>query len=62
MQPPVRSTEARRKAQARVVRGFVNSILDVTPEALVMVAGDINDFAFGEPGEGRRSSAGDPGR
>ncbi len=50
--PPIRSTEAQRKDQARVVRDYVNTILDADPDALVMVAGDLNDFAFGEPGEG----------
>jgi predicted extracellular nuclease len=51
-QPPIRYTEAQRKAQAQVVRDFVDTILDAEPEALVMVAGDLNDFQFGEPGEG----------
>ncbi len=51
-QPPVRISEVQRKAQARVVRDFVNLILDADPEALVIVAGDMNDFEFGEPGEG----------
>ncbi|HBY99317.1 MAG TPA: hypothetical protein DEP84_36155 [Chloroflexi bacterium] len=51
-QPPIRVTEVQRKAQARVVRDFVNSILEANPDALVMVAGDLNDFQFGEPGEG----------
>lgn len=41
-------TEAQRKAQAKVIRGFVNSILDHDPEALVMVAGDLNDGQFGK--------------
>lgn len=50
--PPDRATETQRKAQARVVRDFVNSILDTDPNALVMVTGDLNDFQFGEPGEG----------
>jgi predicted extracellular nuclease len=49
--PPFRVTEIQRKGQARVVRDFVNSILDADPDALVMVAGDLNDFQFGEPGE-----------
>jgi len=49
--PPYRVTEVQRKGQARVVRDFVNGILDADPEALVMVAGDLNDFQFGEPGE-----------
>jgi len=50
--PPFRKTEIQRKGQAQVVRDFVNSILDANPDALVMVAGDLNDFQFGEPGEG----------
>jgi predicted extracellular nuclease len=51
-QPPIRITEVQRKAQATVVRNFVNNILTADPDALVMVAGDLNDFQFGEPGEG----------
>jgi predicted extracellular nuclease len=51
-QPPIRGTEAQRKAQAQAVRNFVNDVLDAEPEAKVMVAGDLNDFQFGEPGEG----------
>ena len=50
--PPDRITEAQRKAQARVVREFVNAILDADPDAWVLVAGDLNDFPFAEPGEG----------
>ncbi|UCG24342.1 MAG: hypothetical protein JSW55_19850 [Chloroflexota bacterium] len=50
--PPVRSSEVQRKGQARVVRDFVNDILDEDPDAMVMVAGDLNDFHFSEPGEG----------
>jgi predicted extracellular nuclease len=50
--PPIRVTEDQRKAQAQVVRDFVNAILDVNADALVMVTGDLNDFQFGEPGEG----------
>jgi predicted extracellular nuclease len=50
--PPVRVTETQRKAQARVVRDYVNTILDADPRALLMVAGDLNDFPFAEPGEG----------
>jgi hypothetical protein len=41
-------TEAQRKAQARVVRSFVNSILNHDPEALIMIAGDLNDYQFGK--------------
>ena len=51
-QPPIRITEAQRKDQAQAVRNFVNDVLDADPEAKVIVAGDLNDFQFGEPGEG----------
>ena len=48
-----RITEVQRKLQAQVVRDFIDSeILSGDPHALVMVAGDMNDFQFGEPGEG----------
>ncbi len=50
--PPVRVTEVQRKGQAQVVRDFVNQLLAEDPAALVMVAGDLNDFQFSEPGEG----------
>lgn len=52
VQPPVRITEDQRKGQAMAVRTFVDSILEADPNALVMVTGDLNDFQFGEPGEG----------
>jgi predicted extracellular nuclease len=51
-EPFNRITEVQRKLQAQVVRDFVNAILDGDPDALVMVTGDLNDFEFGEPGEG----------
>ncbi len=51
--PFERITEVQRKMQAQVVRDFVDDvILDADPDALVMVTGDLNDFQFGEPGEG----------
>jgi predicted extracellular nuclease len=50
--PPVRITEIQRKAQARVVRDFVNELFAENLRALVVVTGDLNDFQFGEPGEG----------
>jgi predicted extracellular nuclease len=50
--PPIRVTEAQRKAQAEAVREFVDVLLDGDPDAMVMVAGDLNDFSFSEPGEG----------
>jgi len=51
-QPPTRVTEEQRKLQAHVVRDFVDGIIEEDPDAMVMVAGDLNDFPFGEPGEG----------
>jgi predicted extracellular nuclease len=48
----VRITEVQRKLQAQVVRTFVNTIFDADPDAWVIVTGDLNDFQFGEPGEG----------
>lgn len=50
--PPIRGTEIQRQAQAQVVRDFANTIFAQDPNALVMVTGDLNDFQFGEPGEG----------
>ena len=50
--PPFRVTEIQRKAQAQVVRDYVNTVFAADPDAMVMVTGDLNDFQFGEPGEG----------
>ena len=47
-QPPIRFTEEPRHGQAAAVNAFVNDILDVDPEANVIVLGDINDFEFSE--------------
>jgi 5'-nucleotidase len=41
-----------RKAQARVVRAYVDGLLAANPDAWLIVAGDLNDFQFPEPGEG----------
>ncbi|KPJ93749.1 MAG: hypothetical protein AMJ55_07500 [Gammaproteobacteria bacterium SG8_15] len=51
-QPPVRITEEQRKLQAQTVRNFVNQLFVANPKANVIVAGDLNDFQFAEPGEG----------
>lgn len=51
-QNPNRSTETQRKQQAQVVRAFADQLLAADPSAWVMVAGDLNDFQFAEPGEG----------
>ncbi|MCP4657759.1 MAG: hypothetical protein GY856_20315, partial [bacterium] len=48
---PIRFTEPQREDQARVLRGFVNSLLAEDPNALVMVTGDLGYMEFAEPGE-----------
>jgi predicted extracellular nuclease len=50
--PFQRPTEVQRKMQAQVVRDYINLLFDENPNALVMVAGDLNDFQFSEPEEG----------
>ncbi|MCI0636652.1 MAG: nuclease, partial [Actinobacteria bacterium] len=45
-QPPVRSSEVQRHAQAQVVNDFVDELLEADPHANVIVLGDINDFEF----------------
>jgi predicted extracellular nuclease len=47
-QPPVRSSEVARHAQAQAVNDFVDEILAADPQANVIVLGDINDFEFSE--------------
>ncbi|MFF4492293.1 endonuclease/exonuclease/phosphatase family protein [Streptomyces sp. NPDC001544] len=45
-QPPVRSSEVQRHAQATLVNAFVKNILDVQKDAEVIALGDMNDFEF----------------
>ncbi|MEU5593476.1 endonuclease/exonuclease/phosphatase family protein [Streptomyces sp. NPDC020298] len=45
-QPPVRSSEVQRHAQATLVNAFVGNILDVQKDAEVVALGDMNDFEF----------------
>ncbi|MFJ9905627.1 endonuclease/exonuclease/phosphatase family protein [Streptomyces sp. NPDC101152] len=45
-QPPVRSSETQRHAQATLVNAFVKSILEVQKNADVVALGDMNDFEF----------------
>jgi uncharacterized protein len=45
-QPPVRSSETQRLAQAHAVAAFVDQILGIDRNAFVVVAGDLNDFEF----------------
>jgi predicted extracellular nuclease len=47
-QPPERSSEVARHAQAQVVNDFVDDILAADRNANVIVLGDINDFEFSE--------------
>jgi predicted extracellular nuclease len=47
-QPPTRSTEVARHAQAQSVNDFVDELLAVDPQANVIVLGDINDFEFSQ--------------
>lgn len=47
-QPPRTPTVARRVAQAREVRSFVDRLLAADPKARVVVLGDLNDFEFSE--------------
>jgi predicted extracellular nuclease len=48
VQPPVRSSEVQRHAQANVVAGFVEQLLAAERRANVVVLGDLNDFEFSE--------------
>jgi predicted extracellular nuclease len=48
-QPPTLTTEAQRLAQANVVGGFAQSILALDSQALIVAAGDFNDFEFSPP-------------
>jgi hypothetical protein len=57
-QPPARWTETQlRHQQADYVRDLVDHLLAEDPGANILVGGDLNDFAFGEPGEGQHTLA-----
>ncbi len=45
-QPPARSSEQQRTAQAELVRGLVADLTAIDPQAKVLVTGDLNDFDF----------------
>jgi uncharacterized protein len=52
-QPPVRNSEEQRKLQATYLREYLDQfVFAADPKAAVVVAGDLNDFPFPEPGEG----------
>lgn len=45
-QPPQRSSETQRHAQATLERAFIDKLLAADPNANVVVLGDLNDFNF----------------
>jgi hypothetical protein len=45
-QPPTRSSETQRQAQAQVVHDFVQSLLSLNNQTRIIVLGDLNDFEF----------------
>ncbi|MGZ4697621.1 MAG: lamin tail domain-containing protein [Oryzihumus sp.] len=45
-QPPTRSSEQQRTAQATAVNAFVKQVLAVDPKANIVLAGDFNDYQF----------------
>jgi predicted extracellular nuclease len=47
-QPPTRSSEVQRHAQATVVHDFTEKIRRIDPLATVVALGDLNDFEFSE--------------
>ncbi|MGV9342007.1 endonuclease/exonuclease/phosphatase family protein [Streptomyces sp. NPDC003688] len=47
-QPPTRSSETQRHAQATLVNAFVKDILSVQKDANVIALGDMNDFEFSD--------------
>jgi len=49
---PVKPSEAKRDAQAIQIRNYLNSLHDANPNAVVMVAGDLNDYPFAEKNDG----------
>ncbi|WP_255647042.1 endonuclease/exonuclease/phosphatase family protein [Nocardiopsis sp. MT53] len=46
VQPPARTSEQQRNAQAELVAGFADELLAVDPDANLVVMGDLNDFQF----------------
>lgn len=48
-QPPNRSSEVQRTAQAQSLRSFVEQVMSVDPQANVVLAGDFNDYQFSAP-------------
>ncbi len=57
-QPPVLSSEVQRIGQAQAVATFVDDVLDIQPEARIVVAGDLNDFPWSAPVQTLTTSTG----
>jgi predicted extracellular nuclease len=49
VQPLRRPSEAQRSAQAETIQRFVSRVLDLDPNAAIIVLGDLNDFEFRAP-------------
>lgn len=49
VQPPLLLSEVKRNGQAATVNKFVQEILDIDADAKIVVAGDMNDFAYSNP-------------
>ena len=47
-QPPARTSETQRLAQAQVLANFVQGLLALNPNANIVVTGDFNDFQFAD--------------
>jgi predicted extracellular nuclease len=60
-QPPSRSSEVQRHAQAEVVHGFIEKIRSVDRSASVIALGDINDFEFSQTADILSGGAGTDG-
>ncbi|WP_086933620.1 hypothetical protein [Agarilytica rhodophyticola] len=46
-----RITESQRQIQARAIRAYVDSLFEKNNKAQIMIAGDLGDLPFAEPGE-----------
>lgn len=49
VQPPLLLSEVKRNGQAATINKFVQEILDIDEDAKIVVAGDMNDFAYSNP-------------
>lgn len=49
VQPPVLNSEVQRLQQTQIIHNFVAHVLNLDPQANIIVLGDMNDFAFSAP-------------